>query len=154
VGREVRPNFSNSKNEFRLEMTLYFRLPDPVKSVRLGGGSGVSSSSSKVGGSNAIHSVTVMRHLGDTIACNYGNQLRKERKTTAQLTMEKIFNVLTGFEPALSTVYYSLSFSQDLFAMTFHSFISPWVFACMSTVSTHSPARRLVHFPLLSDKKD
>lgn len=39
------------------------RLPDPVKIVRLG---------EKFG----IHSVKMMKHLGDTIACNFGNQLR------------------------------------------------------------------------------
>ena len=39
------------------------RLPEPVKFVRLGE-------------DRAIQTVRMMRHLGDTIACNYGNQLR------------------------------------------------------------------------------
>jgi len=40
------------------------RLPDPVKRIRLGS-------------SDATHSISMMHHFaGDTIACNYGNQLR------------------------------------------------------------------------------
>ena len=42
------------------------RLPDPVRRVRLGC-------------SDKTHSIRMMQHLGDTIACNYGNQLRLVR---------------------------------------------------------------------------
>ena len=42
------------------------RLPDPVRRVKLGS-------------SDKTHSVRMMQHLGDTIACNYGNQMRLVR---------------------------------------------------------------------------
>ena len=43
------------------------RLPDPVRKVRLGS-------------SDATHAVEMMHQSsGDTIACNYGNQLRLVR---------------------------------------------------------------------------
>ena len=39
------------------------RLPDPVRLIKLGD-------------FDVTQSVTMMTHLGDTIACSYGNQLR------------------------------------------------------------------------------
>ena len=42
------------------------RLPDPVRRVKLGS-------------SDKTHSVRMMQHLSDTIACNYGNQMRLVR---------------------------------------------------------------------------
>ena len=38
------------------------RLPDPVKSIRLGD-------------MPHTHKVRILKHFGDTIACNYGNRL-------------------------------------------------------------------------------
>ena len=43
------------------------RLPDPVRKVRLGS-------------SDATHSISTIQHFsGDSLACNYGNQLKLVR---------------------------------------------------------------------------
>ena len=42
---------------------LNFRLPDPVRHIKLGD-------------VDATQTVTLMTQLGDTIACSFGNQIR------------------------------------------------------------------------------